>query len=222
VPGSPKPDGDLADWDLSRAGRVRADEAHSAQVALAHDQANLYVAFDVRDDSPFANAGQDAALLFKTGDACELFLASDPAADPRRTRPAAGDVRLLFALLEGQPVCVLYRPVVKDGERAPRTFSSPVSAEAYDYVGVVQAAQVAVSRRADGYVLEAAVPLAALGLTPAAGTLLKGDIGVIFSDAGGARNVLRVDYANRDTGVVNDIPTEARLQPQKWGVIRVE
>jgi outer membrane protein assembly factor BamB len=219
---APTVDGDLAEWDLARAVKVSADETHNARIALARDDQNLYAAFDVRDDSPLANSGDDPALLLKTGDACELFLAADPSADPRRTRPGPGDVRLLFSVMAGQPTCVLYRPVVKDGERAPRTFSSPVSAEAYDYVAPLAQVQVAVSRRADGYSLEAAVPLAALGLKPEPGGLLKGDVGVIFSDAGGARNALRIDYANRDTAVVNDIPTEARLEPAKWGVIRVD
>jgi len=86
----------------------------------------------------------------------------------------------------------------------------------------VKDAQVAVTRHADGYVLEAAVPLTALGFAPASGSITRGDVGVIFSDPGGSRNVLRVDYANKETAIVNDIPSEARLEPAKWAEVRVE
>ncbi len=215
-------DGDLAEWDMSAGVTIDADEHRAAQAALAYDDTHLYAAFDVRDDSPMQNAGDDFALLFKTGDACEVFLATDPSADPQRTRPAPGDIRLLFSVMEGQPVCLLYEPVVREGERAPRVFSSPVSAEAFDRVVLLKEASVAVTRTAEGYVLEAAVPLAALGFAPEAGMLTKGDTGVVFSDRAGSRNVLRVAYANPDTAIVNDIPTEARLEPGKWGIIEVE
>ena len=47
-------------------------------------------------------------------------------------------------------------------------------------------------------------------------------LGLVFSDRGGSRNVLRTCYANRDTAIVNDIPSEARLHPNKWGILRVE
>jgi hypothetical protein len=151
-----------------------------------------------------------------------VFLATDPAAPPTRTRPAPGDTRLLFSVLADQPVCVLFEPVLRQGERSPRMLSSPVSAEPFDRVLRLKEAQVAVTRTADGYTLEAAVPLRDLGLAPKPGMALRGDLGVIFSDPGGSRNVLRVDYANKDTAIVNDIPSEARLEPAKWGQVRVE
>ena len=53
------------------------------------------------------------------------------------------------------------------------------------------------------------------------GLFTKGDVGVIFSDPGGSRNVLRAYYANSDTAIVNDIPSESRLEPHRWGVVEV-
>jgi len=215
-------DGSLAEWDMTRAAAIEAGPQRGARVVLARDGKHLLVAFDVQDTSPMANSGKEAALLFKTGDACDVFLAANPEADPKRTRPVAGDVRVLLSVLDGKPVCVLYAPVRKAGDRAPRMLSSPVSAEAFDFVGVLDAAKVAVARSAKGYTLEAAIPLAALGFAPRPGLITKGDVGVVFSDPGGSRNVLRVCYANKETAIVNDIPSEARLTPEKWGVIRVE
>ncbi|MFP4056820.1 MAG: hypothetical protein ACLF0G_08120 [Candidatus Brocadiia bacterium] len=215
-------DGKLDDWDLGPAVAIEAGGGRGARVALAYDEKRLLAAFDVTDRSPMRNAGSDPALLFKTGDACDVTLATDPQADPQRTGPAAGDIRLLFATLDGQPVCVLYRPVVREGERAPRVLSSPVSAESFDFVGRLEGAEVALRRREGGYTLEAAVPLEAIGFQPRPGLITKADLGVIFSDPGGSRNVLRAYYANPHTAIVNDIPSEARLCPQHWGLLRVE
>ncbi len=218
-----KVDGDPAEWNLAKRGAaLELGGQVRARVGLARDETNLYLVYDVADPSPMKNYGKDFALLFKTGDACDLMLATDPAADPKRTEPAAGDIRLLFSVLEGKPVAVIYRPVVVGRGGAARTFSSPVAAVRFDHVAVVKEARVAVSRREGRYVLEAAVPLSALGWRPEAGLVTRGDVGVIFSDAGGSRNVLRLYYANKETAIVNDIPSEARLTPDKWGVLRVE
>ncbi|MCX7598521.1 MAG: hypothetical protein N2512_06580, partial [Armatimonadetes bacterium] len=214
-------DGTLAEWDMGKAVEIKAGD-RGAKVALSYDDTWLLAAFDVRDDSPMLNSAKDFALAFKGGDCCEVFLGLDASADPRRTRPGPGDTRLIFTVLDGKGVCVLYQPVLREGERAPRLFSSPVSAEAFDRVVLVESAQVAVAPIAGGYILEAAVPLAALGWAPKPGTVLKGDVGIIYSDAGGSRNSFRVDYANKDTAIVNDIPSEARLEPSKWGLIRIE
>ncbi|MCS7254808.1 MAG: hypothetical protein NZ781_12400, partial [Armatimonadetes bacterium] len=211
--------GDLSDWDMSAAITIDAGAGRRAKVALAYDDTHLYAAFDVTDDSPMLNSGKDFALLFKTGDACDLFLAVDPSADPKRTRAVAGDIRLLFSVMDGQPICVLYEPVARDGERVVRLFTSPTGAEAFDRVVAIKEAQVAIRRVKGGYTLEASVPLSAIRFAPKAGAAYKGDVGVIYSDAGGSRNVLRACYFNKDTAIVNDIPTEARLQPQNWGII---
>jgi hypothetical protein len=216
-------DGDLSDWEMKKAVTIEGGANRRAKVVLAYDEANLYVAFEVQDDSPMKNSGKDFALLFKTGDACDLFLGADPSADPKRTKSVAGDLRLLFSVMDDRPVCVLYEPVLRSGEkRSPRVFTSPTGVEVFDRVEVLEVAKVAVKRRADGYTLEAAVPLSAISFAPKAGTSYKGDVGVIWSDAGGSRNVFRACYFNKETAIVNDIPTEARLQVGNWGLIVAE
>jgi hypothetical protein len=215
-------DANLADAGMGEAVALDAGAGRTAKATLAYDDANLYIAFDVQDDSPMKNGGKDFALLFKTGDACDVMLAADPNADPKRTRPAKGDLRLLFSEMEGKPLCVLYEPAVREGDKQPRQFSSPTGSEPFERVVVVKEAQVAIQRTQKGYALEAAVPLKAIGFAPKPGTMTRGDVGVIFSDPGGSRNVLRAYYANKDTAIVNDIPSEVRLTPDKWGVLRIE
>jgi len=214
-------DGDLADWQGAAFAEINPGGAQSARAALAYDDANLYVAFDVTDPSPMKNAGTDYALLFKTGDACDVMLAADPNAAADRTRAARGDVRLLFSEMEGKPLCVLFEPV-SAGRQQRRLLSSPTGVAAFDYVAVVPGARVSVKRRDGGYNLEASVPLSELGFSPRPGMVTRADVGVIFSDAGGSRNTLRAYYANKNTAIVNDIPSESRLQPQNWGILRIQ
>ena len=205
-----------------KIAKIDAGGGREATVFLTYDNDKLIVSFDVRDDSPMKNAAKDFAMLFKGGDACDVMLGADPKADPKRTRPAAGDVRLLFSVMDDKPVCVLYAPVAGKAEKKPRTFSSPTGNEEFERVVVVEDAKVVVARKEGGYLLEAGVPLAAIGLAPQPGTLLRGDVGVLFSDPGGSRTVLRAYYANRRTAIVNDIPSEARLEPQRWALLKVE
>ena len=219
---TPAIDGKLDEWPMKDAAVIKQGDRDAAKAMLSYDDANLYAAFDVADDSPMKNAGTDAALLFKTGDSCNVNLAGDPTANPKRNRPAKGDMRLLFAEMDGKPVCVLYQPVLSVGTQQRRVLSSPTGVETFDFVAIVPDARVSISRTQAGYKLEAAVPLKALGFAPQPGTISRADLGVIFSDAGGSRNALRVYYANRNTAIVNDIPSEARLEPQYWGVLQVK
>jgi hypothetical protein len=182
-----------------KIAKIDAGGGREATVFLTYHNDKLIVSFDVRDDSPMKNAAKDFAMLFKGGDACDVMLGADPKADPKRARPVAGKA-----------------------EKKPRTFSSPTGNEEFERVVVVEDAKVIVARKEGGYVLEAGVPLAAVGLAPQPGMLLRGDVGVLFSDPGGSRTVLRAYYANRQAAIVNDIPSEARLEPQRWALLKVE
>ncbi len=178
-------DGNLADWDLHRAVTIDGGAGRTATAAVAYDDARLYAAFNVNDDSPMQNGAKDFGLLFKSGDVCELMLTTNRAADPKRSAAAAGDLRLMFSVMDGKPVCVAMIPKSADGARQPRTFSSPTGSIVFDRVFLVSDANVQVTRRAGGYTLEASVPLAEIGFVPMPGTTIAGDLGVLFSDSGG-------------------------------------
>jgi hypothetical protein len=83
-------------------------------------------------------------------------------------------------------------------------------------------ATVAVTRRPDGYDLEAAIPLAALRVAFPVGRTISGDVGVLFSDETGSKCLLRRYWSNRDTNMASDLPSETRLQPAEWGPVVVE
>ena len=72
-------------------------------------------------------------------------------------------------------------------------------------------------RRADGYTLEAAMPLRRLRLAAKAGLTVAGDVGRVLSDQSGTTRIDRVYWSNTNTRIVKDVPSEVRLQPNLWG-----
>jgi hypothetical protein len=194
-----------------------ASGPYQIRAALLTDAANLYLACDVSgDNNPMVNGGKDVRQLFATGDSVDLQLATDPRAAADRTEAAVGDLRLLISVFEGKPVAVLYRWKVR-ADREPVTFTCPWRSHTVDRVEVLADARINIARRGGGYVLEAAVPLAVLGFAPQAGQTYPVDLGVVFSDAKGDNRAARVYWANRATGLVNDVPGEVMASPQMWG-----
>jgi hypothetical protein len=167
------------------------------------------------------NAGKDFTHLFITGDSVDLQLGTDPQADPKRKAAVPGDLRLLISVLDGKPVAVLYRWKAT-GETRPQTFTSPWRAEKVADVRLVKDADIRIQRYGSGYRVEAAVPLAALGFAPQPGKTYKLDLGVIYSDANGNSRTARVYWANKATGLVNDVPGEIMAQPNLWGSAQLE
>ena len=216
---APPIDGSGAKWPKGPALTIaREGQVERATARIAYDATNLYVLVDVQDASPWRNAGKDLARLFKTGDAVDLQLAADPNANPKRANPAAGDLRVVLAALDGKPVAVLMAPVDKSAPAGvAKAYTSPVGTKRFDRVAVLANAKVAVKTQGDRYVVEASIPLQALGLSPKPGLKIRGDVGFISSDAAGLINTARTYWANPNTNLVNDEPLEAWLYPIEWG-----
>ncbi len=211
----PEVDGKLDDWDGIHPVLLRTDDGSGAEIALARDADALYLAYRVRDRTPLLNKGTDWQKLFITGDCVDLMLATDPAADPRRIEPAAGDIRLLLGVFQDQPIAVLYRPVAP-GAKNPVQFM----AARMDEVRKLTGARVVCSRGADDYTVEATVPLRELGIASALSGALRGDVGVIYSDETGYNRARRLYHFNAHTAVTSDLTTESTLEPAEWGVLQ--
>ena len=196
-------------WQESVPVVLDGGNGRSARIALSRDADKLYVSADVDDNSPLVQNGVDWQTLFLSGDCVDVMLAGDDGKrrNPRETIP--GDRRLLFSLFDGKGVAVLYEPVTEPRAKSP----VQMMATSIDSVRIVESARVDFRRREDGagYSLNASVPLADIG-----GLAERGDVGVVFSGAIGGRE-LRLYYYNRDTGMIDDLTTEATLQPHEWG-----
>jgi len=193
------------------------------RVAMTHDDANLYVGWDVQDDSPWVNGADAPEFMYARGDTVDLQLGTDPAADRNRTEPVKGDLRVSIGNFQGQPTVVVYRKVAD--EKKPKTFSSGVVKE-YKMDSVVVLTEATVNVKVDGqgkrYVVEAAIPLAALGLKLTDGLVLRGDFGATHGDKAGADTLLRTHWNNQSTGLVNDEVFELRMEPANWGELVFE
>jgi len=208
---APVVDGRLDDWPPETAWADIAGQAKAA-VTVAGDR--LYAAFRTGDPDLLANGGTDHRYLFKTGGALDLMLGADPRADRNRREPSRGDLRLLVARVGGRPKAVLFRPVAPDApDGRDVRYQSPIGRARFDEVADLTGSVALAGQDGD---FEFTVPLDALGLRPEAGTEVLGDLGLLRGD--GTQTTRRVYWNNRDTGLVSDIPSEARLRPSNWGL----
>jgi hypothetical protein len=182
---------------------------------------NLYAAFKVFKKGPYVNSAKDASQLFLTGDAVELRFRADPAANPKDKKTIMGDCRVVIGKKDGKDVAVLYRSLVPNA-KSPVVFRNPAGTEVvFDSVEILKDASVLITDTADGYVVEASLPIDFLGGNLWPSRIIPGDAGIIVADSTG-RRVARICRFNKDTQVVSDIPTEAALQPEKWGEFKLE
>ena len=193
----------------------KMDDAR-VHTALAHDGTTLYIGWEVKDSTPWVNGATDISQMYACGDTVDLQIGIDPEANAKRQKAAKGDLRLSIGNYQGKPTAVLYKFISAD--KKPRTFTSGViQGYQVDWVDVLAEAKVKVKTGKDGYVVEAAVPLASLGLSPTSNLTLRGDVGVTHGDPSGARTKLRTYWANQQTGLVDDVVIELQLTPQNWG-----
>jgi sugar lactone lactonase YvrE len=200
-----------ADW-------VTLDDRASAAVGVSGD--TLYAAWRTGDPNALVGGPGDFRYQFKHGGALDLMLGLAEKADPRRSEPAAGDIRLLVTQINGKTRAVLYCAVAPDAPAAQAVlFSSPIGQAHFDQVlDVTDRVMLKAGGRGD---FEIAVPLSTLGLAlPQSGQELLGDIGLLRGD--GAQTTQRLYWNNQETGMVSDVPTEARLRPANWGLWRFE
>jgi hypothetical protein len=205
-------------WNDKFSASWRYDQTRGAKASWGYDDENLFVAFQVADDTPMVNSGEDVRQLFKFGDAAILELRTDPAQES--IQPAKGDLRLLFSVHQGRPVAVLYDYVRPDSEK--RIELTSVKTTVIDRFEVLTNARVEIVREAGRYILTAAIPLADLGWRPEPGKTFSGDFGIVYSDQTGLTNMLRMYWSNKATGMVSDLSLEADIQPGNWGRFVVE
>ena len=52
------------------------------------------------------------------------------------------------------------------------------------------------------------------------GKAIRGVIGVIYSDPNGSNRAVHMCWHNKKTGLISDVPSEARLSVEDWGSIQ--
>jgi hypothetical protein len=219
-------DGTYNEWGTVPSLPICMEGPRTAQAQVGYDDKNLYVRFQVADESPFVNTPTDPRLLFKSGDSVEINLATDlgnrPARGEFREEMRLGDTRLILArTAEGKLLATRYRYVTAAQEK-PNAFSVETMSSGKDTLDEVvpwNELPIHAAVRKDGYTVEVAVPWRELGLEPRSGLTLRGDLGVIYGNEGGTRNAIRYLWADKSPQVAinNDIPSEIRIRPNAWG-----
>lgn len=220
---APTLDGKLDDWQGVPWATI--EQRATAAVVISGDR--LYAAFRAEGQRVLQNSGASVPLLFKTGNALDLMIGTDVKADPNRRDPVAGDVRLLVAQANGKTVAALFRPVVPGTPKdAGVPFSSTDRTIRFDRVDdVSDQVQLAAGENVEPgpynrkiirwSEYEISIPLSVLGLKAQQGQRIRADLGVL---RGNANTTLQRSYwSNKNTGLVNDVPGEAQLTPNRWG-----
>jgi hypothetical protein len=212
----PTIDGKLDEWAADSFVEIKSLGDRGFAAALAVDQKHLYLAYRIHPAETLKNAGGDWTRLFKSGGSVDFQFG--PVDAPRdRAEPAPGDKRLLIAKVRDEPIAVLYDPHAADGNRV--TFETKVATTTFGDVRRIEKAQVVIHSTPDGHVVEAAIPIEALGSKVDFKMPFLGDVGTIFADSTGQTNQLRLYWSNRQTDIISDAPTEARLSPNRWSTI---
>ena len=226
----PTVDGELTEW--THADWVAIDPGTRAAIAVASDR--LFVAYHTTHADLLKNSGAEPWQgIFKTGGGLDLMLGVNRTGN-KNPAPVEGDLRLIVALVEGKLRAVLYRPVAPGTPAAERVpFSSPSRTIYLDRVTDISAevalalgksgtrppwAAPTAQNVPNGTAIEMSVPLKTLGLAPRPGLEIAGDLGILKGD--GAHTTFRACWHNQATGLVQDVPGEATLQPALWGLWR--
>jgi hypothetical protein len=207
------------DTDFAGAQIVAYQKLDNASVrsVAAWDAQHLYLGWQGTDQTPWVNGAADAAEMYQGGDTVDFQLGTNPGADKKRAEATLGDLRLSIGNLKGQATAVIFRKVANP--KHPRTFTSGTVKEyIMESVVVVKEARITVTvNPGKGYVVEAAIPLSALGVQPTKGLTLRGDFGATHGDTAGQRTRLRTHWSDQFSNVVDDIVWELVMHPANWG-----
>ena len=178
----------------------------SSEVHAAWDpQRGLLFKWIVADDpTPFVNQERDWTQLFSTGDACELQIQS----------PTLGRCRYIFAMNGATQAVVRLRYDAEAGDQSVVYRSGVLTTT----VPVVEKLDISygVRRMKNGYVIQFTLPWSILGIEPKDGLSIPFEMGQGYSDAGGANTESREAWFTGVSGMVSDVPTEAR-PTDNWG-----
>jgi len=213
---------------LETASAVGKDvkEGMSFHARATYDERNLYVMYNVTSPTELVNGIADPRMIFKGGNLLDIQIAANPGADPKRTTPAPGDVRILVSRRDSKPYAVVFRPRVAGFKGEPIVLKSPTGTESFDAIAVCDKVGLAYQKQANAPLFTAVVsiPLDVLGWKPQAGSKMRMDLGYVFGNETGTKAMARSYWMNNgfSANVLNDVPNESRLTPAEWGEADIE
>lgn len=192
----------------------RGNPSRWFRASLAHNGRDLFAMFQVADDSPWKNGSGQFTHGFIGGDCVDLQL----------DVPGRGPIRLLVANIGGKDTAVYWQNKA-DKKVNPMIYmvgNNVANATNFDVVKRLDSAKISVDKGINTYTVLLRIPLKDLGLDKTLGDKLKGMVGVIYSDPSGTNRAVRLYWHNKKTGLVSDVPSEARLDVKNWGTVEVD
>lgn len=190
------------------------DPATWWRAAIAIEGQDLVAAWQVADASPWQNGEGQFTHAFIGGDAVDLQL----------DVPGRGPIRILVAKVGGKDTAI-YSQVKDDSATSPVTYvvaNNTANATTLALVKRLDEARIATATGINSYTVLLRLPLKSIGLDQARGSEIKGVVGVIFSNPAGNNRASRLYWHDKNTGQVADVPSEARIDPKRWGPIDVD
>jgi hypothetical protein len=102
----------------------------------------------------------------------------------------------------------------------PIILKSPTGQEAFDSIAATDQVGMEYRRVNDGFTAIVTIPRDLIGWTKAEpGRLMRLDVGYLFGNSTGNRCAQRAYWANNSptSNIIDDIPSESRLEPAQWG-----
>jgi len=192
----------------------QGNPANWFRASLAHNGRDLAVMFQVSDASPWKNGQGQFTHAFIGGDCVDLQL----------DVPGRGPIRILAANVGGKNT-VIYWQSKADQKENPMTYmvgNNAANATVFDVVKRLDSAKVLVDTGINTYTVLLTIPLKDIGLDKVVGGKITGMVGVIYSDPSGTNRASRLYWHNKKTGLVSDVPSEARLDSKLWGTIELD
>lgn len=213
----PKLDGELEEWEKGNFTEIKIEDEIFGIVSGKWDKNYLYLAFKIYDKSPMKNSGDEPNTSFKYGDTVEFFICTDKNYKFEKSI-TENHYRILMTYLKNQKVIYCFKYIDKDSKN-PLFFSSPTGTIRIDWTGYIKGADMEIKRYEDFYNLEIKIPIKFFkNFEIEKGMRLTGDFAINFSDDSGSINVLKVYWNEEYGGIVNDIPTEQKIEPDRWGI----
>ena len=182
----------------------------------------MYLYYEVADPSPLTNQGkQGMEYLFKSGDAVLFEMGFLRDAQNKSNELRKGDVRLLLTQVDDKPVGTLYNYISESKEKS-LIVETVIMKLVIDEFRILSEIEVACRKTTSGYIIEAMIPFEEVGFYLESGNEYCGDFGIVYSDKNGLINNLRMNWANKATGLTSDPPSEAKITPAMWGTFQTK
>lgn len=177
-------DGELSEWNLE-SGAVLKDPEQiirdlsfwqgendlSMTVYAGYNEENLYLAFDVTEDTPY---GAIEMLPVDGEDNLKIYISTDPAADPERTEYATNDFLVYLIMDEGYWDTAIDRSMLEKDARQRFVSVGMDGGE-----NVIEGYAIGTKRTSTGFIFECVIPWATFSnkkipvYTPASGDTLS-------------------------------------------------